>query len=169
MAGNVLNKAASLLRRKKYAQVIRILEPQVFRFRQNSQYYYILGMSYLYTGDIAGAGTYMKRVVQLSPDNIEARLAVAAIHVKLGQNQKAIETWLEVLESDPSNKTAKRGLDLLRQSADNPEILENVLSSAQFSKILPVRKRKIYLVPVIAVILIVFIVPLVSLCCSVNQ
>ncbi len=160
MAGKVLTKAASLLRRKKYTQVIRMLEPQVFRFRQNPRYYYILGTSYLYTGDIAGASTYIKRVVQLQPDNVRAQLCLAAINLKQNLNQKAIELWLDVLHVDEKNRIARKGLNLLKESAGNPELLDAFLNTDKFYQLVPEGGSKIY-IPVAAGVIVIFIVPLI--------
>ena len=159
MAGKDLKRAKKLLKRKRFTDVIRMLEPQVFRFRQNSEYYYILGTAYLYTGDISGASTYLKRVVQLKPGHTDALLEIAAIDLKQGQNQKAIETWLDILQLDNSNKIARRSLNMLKESANSPEILESYLSTNKFYQLLPsVGSPFRIIIPIL--VIIVFLIPL---------
>jgi tetratricopeptide (TPR) repeat protein len=159
MAGKDLKKAKKLLKRKRFSDVIRMLEPQVFRFRQNSEYYYILGTAYLHTGDVSGAATYLKRVVQLKPGHINALLELAAIYLKQGENQKAIETWLDVLQLDSSNKIARKSLDMLKESASDPAILESYLSTNKFYQLLPSEGSSIrIIIPII--VIVIFLIPL---------
>jgi hypothetical protein len=159
MGGKELKKGSRLFRRKKFAEVIRLLEPQVFRFRQNSRFYYLLGISYLYTGDISGARTYLERVIQLEPRNTDAQNALAAVHLKMNRNDEAILGWLRVLEDEPKNHIARKGLELLRRTASNPGQLEDFLDSKKFYSLLPSEGSSIHPV-VIAAIIVIFLVPL---------
>jgi tetratricopeptide (TPR) repeat protein len=137
-----------------------MLEPQVFRFRQNADYYYILGTAYLHTGDISGASTYLKRVVHLKPQDVSALLSLAAIYVKQNMTQKAIEIWLDVLQIDGGNRFARKGLNLLKESADNPELLNSFVNSQKFYQLIPEKGIKIY-IPLLAGIVVIFVVPLI--------
>ena len=159
MGGKELTKASRLFRRKKFAEVIRLLEPQVFRFRQNARFYHLLGISYLYTGDISGARTYLERVIQLEPRNTEARNALAAVHLKMNRNDEAILDWLRVLEDEPKNGIARRGLELLRKTASDPGQLDEFLESKKFYSLLPSEGFSVHPL-LIAVVIVVFLVPL---------
>jgi hypothetical protein len=159
MGGKELTKASRLFRRKKFSEVIRLLEPQVFRFRQNARFYYLLGISYLYTGDISGARTYLERVIQLEPRNSDARNALAAVHLKMNRNDEAILNWLRVLEDEPKNGIARKGLELLRRTASEPGQLEDFLESKRFFSLLP---SEGFTVPPVLIVLVVlvFLLPL---------
>ena len=62
---------------RKFKAVVGILEPQVFKFRSSFQYYYLLGVSCLYSADINGADSYLNRASQLKGDDVNCLLALA--------------------------------------------------------------------------------------------
>ena len=115
MKGKGLGEARKLFRARKFPDVIRLLEPEVFRYRESFDYFWLLGFSCLHTGDLGGAFSYISRAHQLQHDDISALLGIAAIHFRRAENESAIKRWLEVLELQPSNAVARRGLDLLRR------------------------------------------------------
>ncbi|MBN1686071.1 MAG: tetratricopeptide repeat protein [Spirochaetales bacterium] len=133
-------KAAKLYRRAKYPQVIRLLEPQIFRYRQNYGYFYLVGMSCLNTGDLGGASTYLQRGLGLKPNDANACLGLALVHLKRQEIQEAIRCYLEVLESDPGNKIAARGLTLLQKDASVTGI-QQLKDSGRLSRLMPDRRR----------------------------
>jgi tetratricopeptide (TPR) repeat protein len=117
-----LKKAHILFRKKKFPEVIRYLEPQVFMHRENFNFFYLLGISCLYTGDYGGAHTYLKRAAQLKPEDSNTLLGLAAIHLRRNNTEEALRLWLEILESDPGNPTAKRGMQYVRKYAGKDSI-----------------------------------------------
>lgn len=155
MGGSDLQRAKRLHSRKKYTEVIRILEPKVFQYRQNNDFYYLLGSSYLHTGDIAGAYTYIKRVLDIEKEHIPAMLQLALIELLKGKNAEAIEIWLRILEIDPGNRFAKRGLNLLKQGSLNQDVVDRFLATKKrFSLI----SEKMSVWPIVLpLIIIVFI------------
>ncbi len=130
-----LAKAARLFKRRKYADIIRMLEPQIFRFRESFPFYKLLGYSCLYTGDLAGAYSYLRRANQLKEEDVEALLAIAVIHLRRQELTEAIEHWLAVQDLQPRNRFAARGLDLARK---NPAAgREGDLDSRRIAHLLP--------------------------------
>lgn len=129
MTQSGLGKAKSLFRRRRFSETIRILEPQVFTYRENPSFYFLLGMSCLMTNDTAGAFSYLKRAVQLDRDMIDARLALAVVHLKRMETEESIRIWLETLDDHPNNKLARKGLDLLKTNA-SPEKITELIESA---------------------------------------
>ena len=131
-----LKKAERAYRNREFAETIRLLEPQVFIYRQNPRFYYLLGMACIRTGDFAGAYSYLKRAEQLDPQNLEVKAAVAIVHLKRYETEQSIRYWLEILDEDPHNSYAKRGLDALRKRAD-PEGIEELFDSGKVFRLLP--------------------------------
>ncbi len=158
MGGKELFRAKKLLQRKKYTEVIRILEPQVFRFRESQDFYYLLGISYFHTGDIAGARTYLRRVLDLQPDHIHSMLYLAVIELKNRNNPKAIELWLNVLESDSKNSYALKGLDLLKKGSNDTAIVDKFLEGNKTSTLLPKKRNSLPFI-IGGIIVLVFVVP----------
>ncbi len=114
MPQNLLRHAHRLLRRKRFSRVIHLLESQVFRFRQNPEFFSLLGTACLYSGDYGGAESYLKRSDQLKPQDVQTLLGLAAIHARRGETDDSLELWLRIVEMDPGCRQAVRGLDLLR-------------------------------------------------------
>jgi hypothetical protein len=136
MKGKSLGEARKLFRARKFPEVIRVLEPQVFRFRESFEYFCLLGFSCLHTGDLGGAFSYISRAQQLQEDDINVILGLAAIHFRRAENELAIKRWLHVLEIQPSNAIARRGLDLLRRGL-TPDKLQELIDSGKVRQLYP--------------------------------
>jgi tetratricopeptide (TPR) repeat protein len=113
-----LARAERLLRARKYAQVIGALEPQVFLYRDNPDFYRVLGFACLYAGDYSGAGSYLRRTDQIRSGEIGVLLGLAVVHLRRRELSDALRCWLSVLDQQPGNRTAKRGLSLVRSTPD---------------------------------------------------
>ena len=136
-----LKKAEKMYLRRRYPQVIRILEPQIFRFRQNYDFFYLVGMSCLHTGDLGGASTYLQRGLGLKPNDTKANLGLALVHLKRQDAQEAIRCYLEVMDNDPGNRRAKLGLALLQKDA-SPERLADLSESGRLGRLAPDKRRR---------------------------
>ncbi len=138
-----LGEARRLFQTRQFSAVIRVLEPEVFRYRDNFDYYYLLGSACLHTGDLGGAFSYLSRAHQITADDANVLLALAAIHLRKGEHEGAIKRWLEVLELDPGNRVATRGLGLLRRGPGGEELQKLIDSGRyrQFFPPLPSRRR----------------------------
>lgn len=137
-----LKEANHHFKARRFAELIRLLEPQVFLYRENPEFYYLLGMSCLYTGDAGGAHSYLSRCTHLDPDNNKAYLALAAAHLRRRETQDALRIWLDVLDSEPRNSKAKRGLNLVRAAESESEIVEK-LERGELSKLVEGPPRRI--------------------------
>lgn len=136
MGGSQFRKAKKFYKQKKYSEIIKLLEPQVFRFRENFTFFFLLGMSCLMTGDVGGAYSYLTRAHDLNPENIDTLLGLSVVYLKKQDPQKTLSTWFLVLDRDPHNKIAQRGLKILRKYTDSEDLLE-FLDSGKINKILP--------------------------------
>ncbi len=114
-------KAETLFRTKRYADVIRLLEPQIFRFREDFRFYQILGLSCLHTGDYGGAYTYLKRALQIRENDNLTALALALVHARRHETNDALRLWFEVLDTDPKNVYALKGIELSRKMASHTD------------------------------------------------
>lgn len=117
MPKGVIQQASQLYRRRRFAQAVRLLEGQVFRFRDNAAFYSLLGCSCLYAGDLGGAESYLRRADQLQPGNTAVLLGLAAIAFRRGHTDEAIQGWLRILDVDRGNRQALYALNALRRHA----------------------------------------------------
>ncbi|TVQ39834.1 MAG: hypothetical protein EA384_04490 [Spirochaetaceae bacterium] len=131
-----LKKAERLFRTARYGEVIRVLEPQVFLYRENAAFYYMLGVSCLRTGDVAGAYSFLSRATHIADSDIPCLLALAAAEVRRRRSDEALQIWLSVLELDPRNRIARRGLALLR-SADSEAVIHEAVEGERIGRFLP--------------------------------
>ena len=113
-----LKKAFAMVKVKKYPQAIRFLEPKVPLFLEDELFYYFLGVSCFHTGDIGGSEFYLKRSLQVNHDNVDSRLYLAAIQLKKKDQANAARLWLNILDIEPDNKIAQRGLNKLKKIKD---------------------------------------------------
>ena len=137
-----LGEARKLFRARKFPDVIRLLEPEVFRYRENFEYYQLLGFSCLYAGDFGGAFSYISRAHQLKDDDPSVLLGLAAVHLRRAENDHALKRWLEVLEGHPGNPTARRGLDLLRKGMA-ADTLQEFIDSGRLRTLFPPLPRRV--------------------------
>jgi tetratricopeptide (TPR) repeat protein len=113
-----LKEAKKLLLQGKYSIVINQLSSQIFMYRNNLEFYWILGMACFSTKDWGGAYSYFKRGEDLNGNDPRFKEALALIYLRRRENQKALLTWLELLELNPNNKKAISGLELVRSTED---------------------------------------------------
>ena len=136
MPQSVIKRAFLLYRRRKFSQLIRLLESQIFRFRENAEFFFLLGSACLYSGDYGGAESYLKRADQLKPQDVQTLLGLAAVHAKRAETDAALKVWLQVLELEPGNRQAHRGLETLRR-ADTGEALQAIRGSKKIEQLYP--------------------------------
>ncbi len=159
MAENFKN-ALILYNKQKFSDVIRILEPQVFRFRDNFEFYHLLGMSCLFTGDYGGAYSYLRRAITINEDDIVSLLGIAAVYLKRGDTGNALRIWLDVVELDPDNTYAARGLNFLKKNAES-DYFTGVAAQERLQKFIPVpgkRKNNLKYLLIPAAILILLLI-----------
>jgi hypothetical protein len=152
-----LAEARRLFRSRKFPEVIRVLEPEVFRNRESHEYFSLLGFSCLHTGDLGGATSYITRAQQLKPGDTNALLGLAAIHLKKAETESALRRWLEVLDAQPKNAIARRGMNMLRKGLTRDGVQELIDSGRirQLYPPLPARARGV--VALVAVLLAVLV------------
>lgn len=140
----LLTKAARYSRRGYYGKAIRLLEPEVLRYHDSHRFYYILAVSCLYSGDFGGAHTYFRRCRELKMQDSHTLLGLAALHVRRGETDRAVELYLEVLDLEAASthpsksaiRLAKRGLAVIRKYGEK-EALSAWLETGALKKLYP--------------------------------
>jgi hypothetical protein len=139
MARTALDRAERLFATGRIKELISLLEPQVPVYRESQRFYYLLGSSCLRSGDSGGASTYLKRAEQLSPSNPDTMLALAALFVRKGDTERAIDYYLRVLEDRPGDRKARYCLSILRTHG-GPEGIARLLETGKIEKMYPGRR-----------------------------
>jgi tetratricopeptide (TPR) repeat protein len=147
----IIKQAAGLVQKRKFSQAISLLESKIFHYRNSFQYYYLLGLSCLYAGDLSGASSYLNRAGQLNANDINCQLGIAAVHLMRSEVDESLKIWLDIVNRDKKNKTAKNALALLRKGLQAVEISEN---PKKLQTILPPISRRISIIPILLLPLI---------------
>lgn len=134
-SARTLARAGRLYRRRKFSQVITLLEPQVFLFRESYRYYFLLGMSCLHTGDFAGAFSFLQRALDID-ERPDAMLGLGAVLLRRRHMDQALRNYLDLLDLDSRNKRALRALQWLR-NVENPDEVVEWFEDRRIRKILP--------------------------------
>lgn len=118
----ILRQAWGLYKQGRFSSALETLEPRVFQHRDDPAYYRVMGLCCLRLGDWKGGETYLQRARQLEEaphrDTLLGLMAVCARRQDYGE---AVRLGLEILDRDPRDKTAKKGLSRLRSALAAPE------------------------------------------------
>ncbi len=136
MSRSTLDQAEKLARGGKWGELINLLEPQVPLYRDSFKFYYLLGLACLYTGDIGGAQSYVRRAGQIDPSDLDIMLCQAALELRRGNTPGAIDLYLRVLEERPGDRLAKGALDLIRSSKPEDMVAE-LIDGGKFDRFYP--------------------------------
>lgn len=148
MAITTLERAKRAFYRKRYNDVISLLEPEIIQYRDSFHFYYFLGLACLHTGDIGGATSYFQRARQIRMRDPNLLVAQAALYLRRGDTHQAVEYYLEALEYNPSHPIAKKSLDFIRTKGDS-ETIETLVETGKITRFYPRPKRGIVPVPVV--------------------
>jgi tetratricopeptide (TPR) repeat protein len=137
MAKTVLQRARSAFFRKRYTEVITLLEPNVIHYRDNFQFYYLLGLACLHSGDIGGATSYFQRARQLRMRDPDLLAAQAALYLRRGETNQAVEYYLEALEYAPEHRISKKALHFIRKKGDE-ETISALVETGKITRYFPI-------------------------------
>lgn len=118
MAQDVLTLAWKYMRRRKFATALTLLESKAEIYEDDFEYYLVLGIACLYAGDIGSATTsfqYARRIKMTDPRLL---LGQAAIFLRRGDTDRALQYYLEVREYDPANQISTDAIEFIRTRGD---------------------------------------------------
>ncbi|MDR2634027.1 MAG: tetratricopeptide repeat protein [Treponema sp.] len=132
----ILTKAIRYVRRKHYDRAITLLEPEVNRYRGVFTYYYVLALAYLYTRVFNMAFTYFKLARDIKMRDPLVLLGLAALYLRRGETDRAVDFYLEVKDQDARNKIATRALKVIRKYSGTEE-LSTWIEAGGLAKLFP--------------------------------
>ncbi len=125
MARNPIEEAEGLYARRNWPGLIALLEPLTPVYRDNVRFSVMLGTAYLHQEDIGGAYSSFRRVQSLDFKNRTALIGLAAVLVRRGESDKAVQLYIEMLERNPSDRAARRALNFVRHCPDPTALAGN--------------------------------------------
>ncbi len=145
MAANFLNRALTLYQKKRYRQTINLLEPQIVHHRDDEQYYLLLALACFRVAEYHNADSYLRRSLQLDPNNISALQLSSLILLYEGRGEEALSKWLAVLDINPSNRSARRALALARAAQGPLDTTFYLLHKRQLNTLIPTIGKTIHI------------------------
>lgn len=136
MALSVIEQGKNLFYKKKYTEVIDILEPHVLDYRDSFSFYLYLGLSYLYLDEIKAAKDYLQQSYRLKPCDPDLLSAYAVMSLRRSNTAEAVEYYCQALEHNANYKLAKKGLETIRKN-NSPEKLGYLIQSGKIKKLYP--------------------------------
>ncbi|MDR0707340.1 MAG: tetratricopeptide repeat protein [Treponema sp.] len=113
-----------------------MLEPNVLLYRDSFKYHYILAMACLYSGDFGGAFAYFKRAREIKQRDPSVLLGFAVLYMRRRETDRALDMYLETLDINPNNKTAKKALKIIRKHSGT-DYLSDWIDAGKFSSLYP--------------------------------
>ena len=118
MVKSTLDVAQTLISKRNFTQAIKMLESRQEIYEESFDYYFTLGNAYLYLGDIGRALSNFEYARKLRINDTNLLIAFAAIFLRRGDTDRAIQYYLDVLDNDPQNTIAKNALEFIRKNSD---------------------------------------------------
>lgn len=138
MSRTDLEKAHSLLLRRKFSKAVALLEsgnnPKIYN--ESFSYYMTAGLACLYLGDTGGADRYFQRARHIRTTDPALLNAQAVLFLRRGDSERAIQYYLDVLEYDPGNKTATEALEFVKTHGSYEEICK-IIDNGEIEKFYP--------------------------------
>ena len=135
MSRGTLERAHSLLQRRKFSHVISLLEsgenPEIYR--ESFDYFITAGIACLYLGDTGSAGAYFQRARRIRLTDSTLLCAQAVLFLRRGDTARAIEYYVDVLDAEPDNKIALSAMEFIRTRGTYDEV-NRAIDSGEIEK-----------------------------------
>ena len=118
MSRSVLDIAQGLLKRRKFGQAILLLESRSELYEDDFEFYITLGIACLYVGDIGTAASYFNRARSIKILDTRLMLGQAAIFLRRGETDRAVQYYLDILNNEPGNEIAQAAMEFIRKNHD---------------------------------------------------
>lgn len=119
---SAIDQARYLMRCRNFAAAIQVLNEKRQVYEESFDYNYTLGLAFLYAGDTGSAAQSFEAARKIKINDANLLLSQAAIHLRRGNTDRAVQYYLDILDLDPNNKDAKRALEFVRTHGDYEEI-----------------------------------------------
>jgi hypothetical protein len=125
-----LEKALYYLSRRKFTECLDELESSVDLYKDSFSYYLVGGVACLYLNDFGNANLYFQKARQHRQTDATLLLGQAVLYLRHGDTSRAVQYYLDVLDIDHENRTAKKGLAFIREKGTYEEIYRLIDSNA---------------------------------------
>ena len=118
MAQDVLAAAKKMMRRRQFDKAITILQSRAEIYEDNFEYYLLFAIACLYVGDTGTASAYFQKARKIKITDTTLLLGQAALFLRRGDTDRALQYYLDVLDYEPGNKIAQNAMEFIRTKGD---------------------------------------------------
>jgi len=132
----LLNKAARLAKKRDFENALKILKDEEDRYNGSFKYYYLYAVICLHSGGFVEALEYFRYARQIKMKDPSTLLGLAVLYLKRMNTVQAVDFYLDVQETDPKNRIAKKALAVIRRNSA-AEDLSDWMTPERLSKLFP--------------------------------
>lgn len=118
MARDVLVTAKKLMQCRQFDKAITVLQSRAEIYEDNFDFYLLFAISCLYVGDTGTASQYFQRARKIKLTDVNLLLGQAALFLRRGDTDRALQYYLDVLDYEPGNKIAQEAMEFIRTRGD---------------------------------------------------
>nr|WP_318659661.1 hypothetical protein [uncultured Treponema sp.] len=118
MAYSTIETAKRLMARRDFGSAIKLLQSKAEVYEASFDYYCTLGIACLYIGDSGAANFNFEQARKIKIQDSNLLLGQAAIFLRRGETDRAIQYYLDIQVFDPQNPIAKAALEFIRTNGD---------------------------------------------------
>ena len=119
---SAIDRARYMMRCREFSEAIQTLNEKKELYEESFDFHYTLGLAFLYVGDTGSAAENFEAARKIKINDANLLLAQAAIHLRRGNTERAVQYYLDILDLEPQNQNAKRALEFVRAHGDYEEI-----------------------------------------------
>lgn len=137
MKRSAIESAKKMMSLRDFEGAIKILQSRAENYEDSFDYFCTLGIACLYSGDAGLASYNFELARRIKMNDTRLLLGQAAIFLRRGDTERAIQYYLEILELNPQCQIAKKALNFLREIHGDYETICRYLDSGKIEKFYP--------------------------------
>lgn len=137
MKRSAIETAKKMMTLRDFEGAIKILQSRAEMYEDSFDYYCTLGIACLYSGDAGLASYNFEFARKIKMNDTRLLLGQAAIFLRRGDTERAIQYYLDVLDIDPQCEVAKKAMDFLREIHGDYETICRWVDSGKIEQFYP--------------------------------
>lgn len=118
MGKSTIELAKQLMAQRDFGGAIKVLQSRAENYEESFDYYCTLGTACLYAGDSGSANYNFECARKIKVNDANLLLGQAAIFLRRGDTERAVQYYLDILDFEPQNQIAKNALEFIRVNGD---------------------------------------------------
>jgi len=107
----------TLIRERKFEEALEVLVILFEDLQIDAEIYYLMGTCFYAKEDISNSVRFLKKAVDIEPENTEYLVSLALAYEAFEESEKAFHTYLELVKKEEELQFATERLAYLSKSA----------------------------------------------------